>query len=410
MKQQNIFIKSVVFAGISLTLQACGNPSQPNKSTAPNAAIFTEAETSETAALVQSQSESLTQTAAQTKKLRYVHVNLPALKKILNDGTQSVVRLNFFDDQPVDVMLEHVDKKSPDNIVVVGRIVGDSQSEVSLVVNQDVLIGNVRRGDGSDGFEIRTHGNGLHSVSVPVGDQEENCIEINEGPVAGEKRTGDIAALSSDQASVMATPVVRVLGAYTPQARAYAGGTAAIVALIQKGVADTNQAMVDSGVPMQVVLAGTMETASSESSDIARDLSALRSTNDGRFDDVHAMRRKVAADQVSLVGSYSRYSTAAGIGYVKSSYSNAFTVTKAMYFRQYTFSHELGHNLGLNHEDGFVSGAGRFRTIIAYGTYPRIRRYSNPNLKYNGYYTGDSLHNESKILNANSVRMSLLAP
>jgi hypothetical protein len=404
MKVQNFFTKTVVSAGIFLTLQGCGQPNQSTQTPSANETIFTEAASPESSALLADREE--------TKKLRYVHVNLAALKRILTSGRQSVLSLNLFDDEKVDVMLEDIDVKSANNIVVEGRIVGDNTSEVSLVVNGDVLIGNVRRGDGdsAENFEIRSKGNGLHSIRVPQGDKEENCEEINEGPVAGETPTGDLAkSMSEDQVGVLSSPVVKVLGAYTPQARANQGGTSAIVALIQKGVADTNRALADSGSSLRVQLVGTMETKSSESSSISNDLSALRSKTDSRFNDVHSVRTRLGADQVSLVGSYRNYAVAAGIGYVRSSYSNAFTVTKAAYFGQYTFSHELGHNLGLNHEDGYVSSAGRFRTIIAYGNLPRIRRYSNPSLTYNGYRTGDTYHNEMKIINANAVRMSLLA-
>ncbi len=405
MKLQNFFTKAAVVSGFSLallTLQGCGQNSQ---SLTPNEDIFVETESPAGIAQVTDQ--------AHAKRLRYVRVNIPALKRILTKGDTTTLRLNFFDNQSVDVLLEQIDRKSADNIVVVGRVVGDSDSAVTLVLNQGILIGNVRRGDSNENFEIRVKGNGVHSIRLPEGDLEENCEVVKENGShshdENEQATGDLdESMSSDRASVLASPVVKVLGAYTPNARAAQGGTAGIVALIQKGVADTNRALEDSGSSLRVELVGTVETKSNESSSISNDLSALRSKTDSRFNEIHALRSQLGADQVSLVGSYSRYNTAAGIGYFRSTYSNAFTVTKAAYFGQYTFSHELGHNLGLDHSDGYVSGAGRFRTIIAYGNYPRIRRYSNPSISYNGFKTGDTRHNEAKILNSNAIRMSAL--
>ncbi|HVK61245.1 MAG TPA: zinc-dependent metalloprotease family protein [Bdellovibrionales bacterium] len=343
------------------------------------------------------------------KDVRYVHVNFPALKKAL-DSKSGTLSLNFSEDEaPTEVILEEVNKKGDNNYVVVGRVVGDSESEVSLVMNDDAFVGDVRHGDGKgENYELRAKGSGLFAIRVPDGDLEEPCEEREEAAIEGENPIGDIKATAEGKASPLATPVVRVLGAYTPRARINQGGTTAIVALIQKGIADTNRALTDSGINLKVELAGTMETKSNESSSMSSDLSALRSKTDSRFNDVHAKRTSVRADQVSLIGSYKGYSTAAGIGYVRASYSNAFTVTKAQYFSQYTFSHELGHNLGLNHSDGYQNSAGRFRTIIAYGSYPRIRRYSNPNMTYNGYRTGTASHNESSILRANATRMASL--
>jgi hypothetical protein len=173
-----------------------------------------------------------------------------------------------------------------------------------------------------------------------------------------------------------------------------------MLALIQMGIADTNTAFAGSGVNLKVRLVGTMETFSNETSNMSNDLSSLRSTTDSKWNEVHAERRRLAADQVSLIGAYQNYSTPGGIGYVNSTASTAFTIVKSRYFKYFTFGHELGHNIGLRHSDGYVNSTGRFRTIMAYGSEPRIRRYSNPLINYNGYLTGDSDQNSSAILNA----------
>jgi hypothetical protein len=253
----------------------------------------------------------------------------------------------------------------------------------------------------------------VHAVRSAGADLYNDCQTVEAPPpTADDQRIGQKAPLdeaandtaNDGTAQPLSDPVVDMLVAYTPAAREHQGGKAAIEALIQMGVADTNQAFRDSGVGLQVRLVGMMETAQNESSDLNGDLTALRGTNDGKWDEIHTMRKRLGADQVTLVAAYLSNSSAAGIGYVNATASSAFTIMRDTYFRQYTLAHEFGHNLGLNHSDGLESSAGRFRTIIAYGSYPRIRRYSNPALSYNGYPTGDATHNESKILNTNATR------
>jgi hypothetical protein len=110
-----------------------------------------------------------------------------------------------------------------------------------------------------------------------------------------------------------------------------------------------------------------------------------------------------------MVASYPNGSTA-GIGYIGSTVSTAFTITRVSAFRQFSFTHELGHNVGLQHSDGYESSGGSFRTIMAYGSVVRIDRFSNPDLLYNGYRTGTSSQDSASILNDNgSTTASLVA-
>lgn len=186
-----------------------------------------------------------------------------------------------------------------------------------------------------------------------------------------------------------------------------AGGSDAIKALIQMGVADSNKAYQTSGVNLSLRLVGTIAVTQAESS-FTSDLTALKSTSDGKWDAVHAERTRVGADLVALVAYYSNSSTA-GIGYVGSTYSSGFSITKTTAFKQFSFTHELGHNIGLKHEDGYENSSGKFRTVMAYGTYTRIARFSNPAIDYNGYATGTSSNNSAAKINANGARIAALA-
>ena len=156
-------------------------------------------------------------------------------------------------------------------------------------------------------------------------------------------------------------------------------------------------------------LVGTLALKQNDSGNFSSDLSALKSKTDGKWDEVHAERTRLGADQVTVVGNYPGGSVA-GIGYIGATASSAFTVVKRSMFSQYTFTHELGHNIGLQHSDGYVNSTGAFRTIMAYGSVPRILRYSSSTLTYKSYATGNSSHNSAAILNANGkMTASLVA-
>ena len=135
---------------------------------------------------------------------------------------------------------------------------------------------------------------------------------------------------------------------YTPAARAEAGGTAAIEAEIDLMVAETNQAYADSGVHQRIALVARAETPYTEVVG-ELDYNRLRRPSDGFMDEVHDIRDRVGADLVHLVPQ-----AAAGYGFCgRAGIAGAFGLTGYGCGGR-AFAHELGHNMGLNH-DRFVS-------------------------------------------------------
>ncbi len=324
------------------------------------------------------------------KRLRRVQVQTSKFRQFfLNPSSQSV-SLQLFPGSNIILKVEQIQTYGPDSIVVSGTWGSDPHSSFTMSMKSHVLLGSWRSRQAN--FILESDGQGSHLISeltfADDGDcQAENSPESrDEAPEFGE-----------DQAD--GTPVIDMLVAYTPAALARVGSVEAMQALIQMGIADTNKAFADSGVSLSVRWVGTMALSQNETGDFSADLSSLRSKSDGRWDEVHSQRAALGADQVTVVGSYPN-NTVAGIGYIQATASSAFTIVKSSAFRAFTFSHELGHNVGLRHSDGYVNSAGSFRTIMAYGTVPRIRRFSNPEINYNGYLTGDSDQNSSLILNS----------
>lgn len=336
--------------------------------------------------------------------MRTVRVDIATLKQRLLNRTSNNFHLPLLNNKSVNVVLQEVKKYSDNNIVATGRVENDLLSDVTIVINNDVMVANIGEQSTDEQFEIRFAGNGIHTVKA-VTEADTDCLTEEGG---GANTANFVQPLHLDQdterSAMDAVPTIDVLVAYTPNALRQAGGPDAIKALIQMGVADSNKAYQNSGVNLVLRLVGTMALTQAESS-FSSDLSSLKGTSDGKWDAVHAERKRVGADLVSLVAYYSNSSTA-GIGYVGSTYSSGFSITKTTAFKQYSFSHELGHNIGLNHSDGYENSSGRFRTVMAYGTYTRIPRFSNPALDYNGYATGTSSNNSSKILNANGAKVA----
>jgi hypothetical protein len=342
-------------------------------------------------------------------RTRMVRVNIEAMKADMKAGHASM-KLDLFHDKNMMVTVERIQEFSKDNYVVTGRIADDPLSSVSLALNQDVLIANINQSTGPR-YNISYKGNGTHSIqetsAQDVDNDESSCLATAAPAPTAEDVTSSPPADPSTKA-LAATPVIDMLVAYTPNAKAKVGGDAAMIALIQSGMADTNKAFVDSGVNLQARLVGTMLVAQNETGNWSSDLSALSGKTDGLWDEVHAERARLGADQVTMVGVYPN-DTVAGIGFIKSTSSSAFTVTKVSAFPNYSFTHELGHNVGLNHSDGYVNSNGSFRTIMAYGSVVRILHFSNPNIPYKNYATGTSSNNSAAILNANGATTAAFA-
>ena len=198
---------------------------------------------------------------------------------------------------------------------------------------------------------------------------------------------------------------------YTPAAREEAGGGAAIAAVVDLMVAETNQAYAASGVDHRLSLVERSEVAYNESGYSLIDLGRFAVSSDGHMDAVHALRDRVGADLMHLIIS--------GFG-GRAFLVGAFGVT-CQRCGGGTFAHELGHNMGLQHDryeqsfvrswasgrltpdpaygyvnqPGLAVGAARSRrwsTIMAYSTQCRdtytrcsgLFRFSNPRQSYNG--------------------------
>ena len=139
---------------------------------------------------------------------------------------------------------------------------------------------------------------------------------------------------------------------YTPAARREAGGAAEIEAAMDLWVAEANQAYIDSAVKQQIALVAIQEVDYTEV-DVHTDLWRLTNLGDGHLDEVHEIRDEVGADLVHLVPNWVDGYGACGKGWIVEPLPFAVTVYAC---GGMAFTHELGHNMGLQHDRYSVCG------------------------------------------------------
>ena len=316
--------------------------------------------------------------------------------------TPHTLVLNLFDDVVFTGIVEHVEPTASGHALW-GRLDGMELGTMTLVVNGKIVVGTVRTPDAV--YSIRTAGDGKYVIRQidesslpPLGEP----LEAPPSPRDAPSQAGDIPL---DDGSVIDVMVV-----YTPLAKHREGGRAAIEALIDLFVTETNQAYERSGVIHRIRLVLREEVNYVEDEDSGIDLGRLRDDSDGYMDHVHGLRDAYAADLVHIVvgrGNVGGLAPAVG-----GDESFGFALTNGP--RGLTFAHELGHNMGLNHDRyefgvparganyGYVNQrmfepdapeSARWVTIMAYGTQCgevggfgcyQVSYFSNPELTYKG--------------------------
>ncbi len=221
-------------------------------------------------------------------------------------------------------------------------------------------------------------------------------------------------------------PVIDVLVAHTESAQREAGGKAEMASAIQNMVDLTNLVFRNSGVKATLRLAGSVELTPGELRENTQ-REYLRVL--GRDETIEKLREEGKADLVTLLLSRGEgENNSCGVGYLltqrnRESGSGAFSVVKlSCAIGNLTFPHELGHNMGLEHDPAngrapesaltpyafghFVDG--EFRTVMAYASpclrgCRRVPHFSNPGVTYNGNTTGIEGERDNALVLAETV-------
>ncbi len=317
----------------------------------------------------------------------------------------AALRLNLFAGAVYDARLLGTEEAGG-SLVWRGEIVGRSGSAVTLSFRGDAVAGVIR----VDGrvFTVQPRASGPVIV-----EWDEAAVPLDAPsivPEASAPGRGSPIALPAPAGAVGAASEIDLYVAYTVAARAAAGGEDGIRATIDLAIDEANQSFERSGVPARFALLGAAEEDYDELDfDFHETLGRLVTPGDGALDGAPRARDALGADHVVLlvehVGPY------AGLGYqltranrpIFAEYAYS-VVSRAYAAGFYTFAHELGHNMGANHDpanadDGYHADSrghrdpdAGFRTIMAYGCEgdpcPRVGLWSSPEVAHEGTPSG----------------------
>ncbi len=345
----------------------------------------------------------------------YVKVNPHALKS-------NALTLDLPNEKQVEIVRKRFINQPNGSGVWEGDVSGVDGSSAILTQHGLAMAGVIRVND--DVYKLQHVGNGVH-VIVQVSPHEPMP---EHDPIMADtySYSGSSSALSTSQASDDGSQI-DIMVAYSIDTTAKYGGIDGVNAHIALAIAESNEAYNNSAINTQLRLVHTLEVANS-SGNFSTDLNNLRGQTDGIVDEVHAARDSYGADMVSW---FIEDTTYCGIAYVNTgdlsqAASAAFSVVSSgCATGYYSTAHELGHNMGSNHDRanagstvaysysyGFQDTNNTFRSIMSYncdGGCTRQRFFSNPDLSFNGVPTGVYYLNSDSADNARSINQTRFA-
>ncbi len=388
MALSGVFTPHVPVAAQGISPTATATPANTSPSAVPTSSPDTDADEARPSGLFyEVDGEPPPSTDFDTLNSRLVGIDLRQLAQVTESpvdakddvtGEAQTLVLNLFDDVVFTGIVEHVEPTASGHALW-GSLDGVELGAMTLVVNGKVVVGTVRMPGAV--YTIRTAGDEAYVIRQidesslpPLGEP----LEIPTSSPGVRPKTDDGADQLDDGS------VIDLMVMYTPLAKHHEGGRAAIEALIDLFVTETNQALAKSGVIHRINLVLRDEVDYIEKGgDFLTDIYRFQGDSDGYMDHVHELRDMYAADLVHLVVGRSGVGGRAYIAYDE---SVAFGLTAA-YRKDLAFPHEIGHNMGLHHDryevgvpltgsnygyvnqQAFEPGAPestRWRTIMAY--------------------------------------------
>lgn len=300
--------------------------------------------------------------------------------------------LSLFDGRAFDADRTGTEMRSLDEATWRGKIrAGKFDGDVVLTFHKGHVAGLIYSPDAV--YEIVPRGQKHYLVEL-----DQSAFPECAGGVKGEaanpiKETPSATTDSGDR--------IDVLVLYTAAVRNSLGGDAQAQTVAQQAIDATNTAYINSRIRQRVQLVGAQLTSLTETGDFGSELSNLRSSAEAA-----TARNNLKADLVDML---TNSTAACGIGYLMGgaggNQNNGYTVTaRTCAVGNLSFAHELGHNMGSQHnpENGsnptFPYGFGHYvngsyRTVMSYvdpctSGCTRVAYFSNPNIVFNGVPTG----------------------
>ena len=262
---------------------------------------------------------------------------------------------------------------------------------------------------------------------VPRGTKQ-FLVELNQSlfpECGGEIKSEETTVKSNTEnnlASIDSGDRIDVMVVYTTATKNLLGGDAQAQALVQQAIDSANTAYLNSKIRQRLRLVHTQEYLYTESGNSSTDLANLRNNAT-----IQSLRETHKADLVAMVG---EVTGVCGVGYLMGSNqasgnpNNGFTVTtRSCAVGNLSFAHELGHNMGSQHNPENGSGPtypfgfghyvnGVYRTVMSYvdpcpGGCTRRPYFSNPEVTFMNFPTGiDNARDNARSINLTADAIS----
>lgn len=355
---------------------------------------------------------------AHATDLRNVRVDLDRLRLL---DTQDVFSLTLYD-EALTAVVERVEPKVVGRTIV-GRFEDVPGSRFIVTVVDDAIAGWFYFASSGRTVRLRYGGNGLHYLHRLDSALMQTCAgglnwgrperALGRGGVRGnEPRAAGGWHWRNDETPTLPLsgcapldPTFDIMIVYSDDARAEAGGTAAVQAEAINAVEVTELTYLTCSTIIRTNIVFLAEVAYDESDSSYEDhLNRLTDPDDGILDGVHDTRDIVGADFVSL---FVADDESGGLGWCMATDDEAFSIVRwGQATDSFTLAHEVGHNIGCAHnpEDAdceltdfgygnnfFVPDEDMWRhTVMAYSLNgsTEIPYYSTPDCFYEGVATG----------------------
>jgi peptidyl-Asp metalloendopeptidase len=368
-------------------------------------------------------------------RTRYATLNAGTLAR----ADTGPLTLNLFEDAHFVLKGQHIIPHAASSpAYTLSGSAGMLNTHIILTVGQGFIVGRIMTPNGS--YYIEPVGDsGLHAISQIDLSMGHNAAIPSDtlDPQAGPQGITPPAVLRAP-AQRDSGAIIDLLVVYTPAAQGILGGsTATTEAAIHNMVALTNTTYINSSIKHRIRLVHIAPVDYVEQpADYSYDLQNLTFV-DGYMDEVHSLRDQYGADLVMLItGTLEPQRNYCGLAWLSyQQASRGFSVSEAVCAGTVVMPHELGHNMGANHDPANAGGSifpfaygyqdprtgpddwGDFVTVMAYGRNghcplnnpisdvnqgeicPHIPYWSNPKGRYNDKPLGTAQANNRRTLN-----------
>lgn len=348
------------------------------------------------------------------RRSRYIGVDFSMLRTRSQRQMlrEPAITLELFPDVTIFASFERYDR-NPDGMTWVGRVEGAPMSTVTLVYRGAMMTGSIVMPDAV--YRIRPAPPEVRAAASQGTRVAHLVSQVDQDAYLAEAQPIEVALTQAQGAAAADMPmkdtadVIDVMVVYTALAAADAGGTTGMTNLINLAISETNTSYANSGIAQRLRLVHAAQVPYTETGNFSRLLTDLRN-GFGDLSGVAALRDQHGADMVQMFV-HPTSPNACGIAFLMTTVStafapNAYSVTDSdCVSPNYTFAHELGHNMGARHDwfmdtgmtpfsyaHGYVNPAvgQRWRSVMAYPdmcqalgfSCTRLLYWANPQKRY----------------------------